>query len=85
MKGRPPIAPRIDAVEARLAKLEELVSQVMADYEAGLLRSEGPIERRGKHPHRDPQTAIIAEAAQRVMAEKAEYKPLFDRWPGNGR
>jgi len=91
MRGRPPLEPRIKALEERLDLLEHQVLEVMADHEAGLLRSTGPIVRRGRNVPREAKTAIISDAAERAIADREfpdkpdGYVPLFDRWPGHGR
>ena len=63
-KGRPPIIPRIEALEKRVydwpINTGELVSRLIERVEA-LEQQRSPVPR------------------------ETSYKPMFDRWPGNGR
>ena len=58
--GRPPLEPRIAALEARMAEIEKALATPVAQLTSS------------------PSPFIEGPNIHQV------YKPLFDRWPGNG-
>jgi hypothetical protein len=90
MKGRPPLEPRIKALEAQMSQI--------ADYDVGIdemvLKDPRIAALEGRMAEIESQLALFKPmldgkppdqfvTRDRVAAAQ-QYKAQFDRWPGNG-
>jgi hypothetical protein len=80
--GRPPLEPRIKALEelfiANNPVNKQGTTQRIAALESRIAELEAARER-GAEVMRNAGVKAFNEAASELL-----YKPLFDRWPGNG-
>lgn len=74
-KGRPPLAPRIEALEAQVKNLREAAESLLQANDAlGKI-----VQILQNTVSRGTDGTLMVKEQDKTVG----YKPLFDRWPGN--